>query len=144
MNISTTGLRLLMVREGVRLKAYQDQEGIWTIGVGHTSMAGPPHVYNGLVLTYEQVQNLFMNDVQKYVTGVNSALRRTANQCQFDAMTSLCYNIGVGGFTGSTVVHKFNLGDINGAANAFLMWEHPASLATRRQSERRQFLGETA
>lgn len=142
MNISSSGLRLLMARESVRLKAYKDQRGIWTIGVGHTSMAGPPEVQNGLVLTYDQVQNVFMADVQKFVAGVNAALRHPATQCQFDAMVSLCYNIGINGFQGSTVIHMFNAGAIASAANAFLMWEHPASLAARRQSERRQFLGE--
>lgn len=141
MQMSANGLKALMQREGVRLKAYQDQRGIWTIGVGHTSMAGPPTVLKGLALTEAEVEAIFARDVQKYATGVNEAIKKTPTQNQFDAMVSLCYNIGVGGFTGSTVVHRFNLGDYKGAADAFLMWEKPASLASRRVAERKQFLG---
>lgn len=142
MQMSANGLKALMQREAVRLKAYQDQRGIWTIGVGHTSMAGPPSVFRGLTLTEAEVEALFAHDILTYTNGVSAALKRPATQSQFDAMGSLTYNIGVHGFTGSTVVHKFNLGDIKGAADAFLMWEQPASLASRRIAERKQFLGE--
>lgn len=143
MEMSANGLKALMQREGVRLKAYQDQRGIWTIGVGHTSMAGPPSVFRGSTLTEQEAEDLFARDVQKYTTGVNDAIKKTPNQNQFDAMVSLCYNIGVGGFTGSSVVHRYNLGDYQGAADAFLMWEKPASLVSRRIAERKQFLGAT-
>ena len=143
MQMSANGLKALMQREGVRLKAYQDQRGIWTIGVGHTSMAGPPSVFRGLTLTEAEVEAIFAHDVAKYATGVAEAINKPATQSQFDAMTSLCYNIGVGGFTGSTVVHKFNLGEVQGAADAFLMWEKPSSLVSRRVAERKQFLGES-
>lgn len=141
MEMSVNGLKALMQREGVRLKAYQDQRGIWTIGVGHTSMAGPPSVFRGTTLTEAEVEEVFARDVKKYAAGVLAAIKKSASQSQFDAMVSLCYNIGIGGFTGSTVAHKFNLGDIKGAADAFLMWEKPASLTSRRIAERKQFLG---
>lgn len=130
-----------MGREGVRLKAYQDVRGIWTIGVGHTSAAGPPSVFQGLTIPQEEAEIIFARDVRQYEVGVTAVLKLPATQWQFDAMGSLCYNIGVGGFAGSTVVHKFNLGDIKGAANAFLMWERPAVLRARREAERLQFLG---
>lgn len=141
MQISDAGLKALMAREGVRLKAYQDVRGIWTIGVGHTSAAGHPSVFQGLTITQAEAESIFAADVRKYAAGVTEAIKWPATQCQYDAMVSLCYNIGVGGFTGSTVVHKFNLGNIQGAADAFRMWEKPSVLASRRESERKQFLG---
>ena len=36
MNISKSGIELIKRFEGLRLKAYQDSVGIWTIGYGWT------------------------------------------------------------------------------------------------------------
>jgi lysozyme len=44
------------------------------------------------------------------------------NQNQFDAMVSLVYNIGEGGFAKSSVLKAHNAGDFQGAAKAFLLW----------------------
>lgn len=44
--------------EGLRLQAYRDSGGIWTIGVGHTG----PNVGMGLTITYEQAMVLFSED----------------------------------------------------------------------------------
>ena len=38
-------------------------------------------------------------------------------------MLSLTYNIGTRAFKSSTVLKKFNLGDISAAADAFLLWD---------------------
>jgi lysozyme len=59
-------------------------------------------------------------------------------------MVSLAFNIGAGGFTTSTVDCKFNTGDVRGAADAFLIWEIPAVLKSRRETERAQFLSASA
>ena len=42
--INQQSIELIKLFEGCRLKAYQDIAGIWTIGFGHTSAAGAPHV----------------------------------------------------------------------------------------------------
>lgn len=34
--ISSDGIKALKGSEGLRLKAYQDEKGVWTIGYGHT------------------------------------------------------------------------------------------------------------
>lgn len=39
MNISKAGLDLIKEFEGLRLSAYQDSVGVWTIGYGHTRTA---------------------------------------------------------------------------------------------------------
>ncbi|WP_423245967.1 glycoside hydrolase family protein [Periweissella cryptocerci] len=36
LQLSITGRQLLKQFEGLRLKAYQDSVGVWTIGYGHT------------------------------------------------------------------------------------------------------------
>ena len=144
LTISQTGAALLAQREGLRTRAYRDIRGIWTIGVGHTAAAGEPYPCFGMEITKMEALELFQHNLLPYEAAVINALKREPTRDQFDAMVSLCYNIGEHGFAGSTVVHKFNEGDNQGAADAFLMWEHPPALRGRRESERRQFMGEEA
>jgi len=128
MDISPAGLAALAAREGVRTKAYRDTRGIWTIGVGHTAAAGEPHPHEGMTLTQQQVMELFRNDLKQYVKAVNEAVKVTSTQNQFDAMVSLCFNIGPNGFAHSSVVRDLNAGQIHAAAEAFMLWDRPAVL----------------
>lgn len=140
MQISQAGLEALADREGIRLEAYQDQRGIWTIGVGHTAAVGAPTPRAGLVITREQALSTFRNDIAGFEGNLNFYIRVPITQDEYDALCSVSFNIGEGGFDGSTILHKLNAGDIEGAADAFLMWETPPSLKGRRISERAQFL----
>ncbi|PPE78333.1 hypothetical protein C3941_19870 [Kaistia algarum] len=138
--MSADGRQKLALREGRRLKAYKDTVGVWTIGIGHTSAAGPPTVTPDLVITDAQCDEIFMRDLGKYEAAVNGALTRPVSQTSFDALTSLCYNIGPDAFAKSTVVKRINAGDLKGAAEAFLMWNRPPEIMGRRKSEYQQFL----
>jgi hypothetical protein len=73
------------------------------------------------VITRAEADRLFDADAVKYETAVSLATPN-ATQEQFDAMTSLAYNIGTAGFAKSTVAARHNMGDFEGAAAAFLMW----------------------
>lgn len=53
---------------------------------------------------------------------------------------SIVFNIGPGGFQGSTFLRKFMAGDPKGCADAILMWKKPAEIIPRRQAEADQFL----
>lgn len=140
MKTSPAGRAAIEQREGFELRAYRDQRGIPTIGVGHTSMAGPPHVYIGLMLTKAEVDQVLSRDLVQFEDAVNRDVHPAMTQNEFDALVSLAFNIGVHGFTGSAVVHFLNAGDRAAAAKAFLNWEHPSSLRARREGEMRQFL----
>jgi lysozyme len=50
MDYSNDGIGLTTTDEGLRLVAYRDSGGVWTIGWGHTG----PEVCEGLVWTREQ------------------------------------------------------------------------------------------
>lgn len=140
MVVSDVGRALIEQREGLRLQAYQDITGVWTIGYGHTSAAGPPKVTPRMKISRAQADAVLAKDLGKYEGYVSRYLKRTPTQNQFDAMVSLCYNIGPNGFWGSSVLKQFNLGHIQTAADDFLLWDKPAALKKRRQSERIQFL----
>jgi lysozyme len=129
-----------MEREGVRLTAYKDTVGVWTIGCGHTSGAGPPTVKGGMRITQAQAEAIFADDVAEFEQGVTDLIERPAEAHEFDAYVSLAYNIGLGAFAGSTTLKKFNAGDVAGAAEAILMWNIPHEIKARRRGEHQQFL----
>jgi lysozyme len=122
MKLSQNGIDLIKKFEGLRLNAYQDSVNVWTIGYGHTSMAGEPVVRAGLKITAQEAENILRRDAIKYERSVQTALTRVPNQNQFDAMVSLCYNIGGPAFARSSVCRFFNEGKFAKAANAFLSW----------------------
>ncbi|KQP38270.1 glycoside hydrolase [Methylobacterium sp. Leaf104] len=140
MNLSAIGEAVLVAREGRRLGAYRDSVGIWTIGVGHTSAAGPPLVTPGLRLTEAACDALFRRDVARYVRAVAEAVPGDLPDHAVDALVSLCFNIGPAAFARSTVVRRLRAGDRTGAAAAILMWNRPAALIPRRGAEHDQFL----
>lgn len=139
MKMSKLGRRMLTQREGIRLKAYKDSVGVWTIGIGHTSAAGPPKVTSTLKITPEECDEIFVRDLVAYEKAIDAAVTVPITQTEFDALVSLCFNIGQGGFSKSTVVRRLNSGDRDGAAKAFLMWNKPKEIIGRRTGEMLQF-----
>jgi lysozyme len=140
MEISDAGIDVLIEREGIRCEAYQDSVGVWTIGVGHTSAAGPPEVTPGLVITEVQAAEILDADLDEFEAVVNEIITQPMTQFQFDAFTSICFNIGQGAFRDSTFAARFNNNDVLGCAEAILMWNKPPEIIPRRQGEYVQFL----
>lgn len=145
MKTSRTGIDLIKKWEGCKLKAYRCSAGVLTIGYGHTSAAGAPKVVEGMIITQAQADEILVRDLVKYEAAVQKALTRSPNQNQFDAMVSLAFNIGPGAFAKSSLVRKFNAGDLAGAADAFLLWRKAGGkvlpgLENRRKDERSLFL----
>jgi lysozyme len=136
---SPRGLELLRQREGVRLKAYQDTKGIWTIGVGHTG----PEVHPGMVITQAQCDAYLAKDIKWAEECVRRHVRVPLQQHQFDALVSFIFNIGGGAFATSTLLKLLNEKQYAAAAEQFLRWVKQPELKGRRIGERAQFLGES-
>ena len=75
--VNSAARELIKRFEGLRLRAYRDAVGIWTIGYGHTSRAGPPKVTRGMKITRKQADEIFAADVQTFSDGVKRALGRS-------------------------------------------------------------------
>lgn len=91
--LSARGEQLIKGFEGLRLTAYQDQAGIWTIGWGHTG----PEVHAGLTCTAEQAHAWFDRDNDAAESVVNRLDRQREHgltQAQFDALVSFEFNTG--------------------------------------------------
>jgi len=125
--------------EGKRNKAYRDSKGLWTIGVGHLIKADEEFLKT-ITLTDYDVQELFKRDLKWCEEAVDDSVRVPLNQNQYDALYSLCFNIGETNFKKSEVVQHINKNDMSGAANAFLNWSKPPELLPRRKKERELFL----
>lgn len=139
MRMSDKGRALLTKREGVRLLSYKDTVGVWTIGVGHTTAAGPPAVGPGMKISAAECDQILSRDLVQFETAVNTACKRDLTQNQFDACVSLAFNIGAAAFARSTVVKRINQADWSGAADAFLLWNKPPEIMGRRRGEYDQF-----
>jgi lysozyme len=139
MAITKSTLSYIAEEEGKRNKAYKDTKGLWTIGVGHLIKPDEQHLITA-TLTDEEVEELLRSDLKWCSEAVEGAVKVPLQQAQFDALYSLCFNIGGTAFKNSTVVRKLNAGDMQGAADAILMWNKPPELVKRRKRERELFL----
>lgn len=96
--------------EGLRLVAYLDSVGVWTIGYGDTG----PDVVKGLTITKGQAEERLRKRLVEFEGYVNRAVKVKLTQNQFDALVSLVYNIGPTNFNSSTLLRKLNAGDYVG------------------------------
>lgn len=139
MRTSERGRALIREFEGLRLDAYQDVAGVWTIGYGSTRGVVP-----GLRITPEEADGRLTDDLARAEEAVRRAVTVPLAQSQFDSLASLAYNIGAAAFAGSTLVRKLNAGDATGAAQEFARWVHAGGkivpgLERRRERERALF-----
>ncbi len=137
MDISEKGLQVLEEREGCMLHAYPDVKGIWTIGVGHTAGAGPPIPVPGMYISQADADQIFHRDLEPCILAVNAC--GALAQCEFDAIVSLVFNIGVPAFRGSTVRRMLAEKNFHAAGRAILMWNLPPSIVPRREGEYVQY-----
>jgi lysozyme len=130
-----------MNNEGLRLEAYQDVVGVWTIGFGHTGA----EVKRGLVITPDAAKSLLLSDAETAEKCVNNCVSGIITQGQFDALCSFVFNLGCTALRNSTLLRKLNSGDDVGAAEEFSKWNHAgghivAGLTKRRLEEKELFL----
>lgn len=138
---SENGQNLTKQFEGLRLSAYADQVGVWTIGYGHTGHG----VQTGLTITQDEADAFLISDVAGAVACVNRLVTFEINQNHFDAMVDFVFNLGCASLAGSTLLRFVNTGDFANAAGQFQRWKHAGGvvvpgLLRRRQAEATLFL----
>lgn len=143
--VNKAALDLITHFEGLRLKAYKDTGGVWTIGYGHTTAAGLPEVKEGMEITKEEAQTIFARDLVKYEKFVKDFVTVPVNQNQYGALVSFCYNLGPDRLRKSTLLKKLNAGDYDGASKEFGRWIFDngvklKGLERRRAAEKELFL----
>lgn len=109
-------------------------------GWGHTG----PDVAVGVHYTDEQCAAWFAIDVTWAEETVDQHAPEGITQNQFDALVSICFNIGRANFDASTLLADLDAGDDAAAADQFLRWDRQRGkvlpgLDVRREAERTLF-----
>ena len=144
MSPSQNCFNLIETFEGCVLTAYQDANGVWTIGYGHTQ-----GVSAGITITQKQAQAFLESDVQMAAQCVDGKVGPRVTQNQFDALCSFVFNVGCSLFSTSTMLREINTGSIMNAADEFDRWVYAGSqvlpgLIKRRATEKALFLRASA
>ena len=106
--ICREAVELIARAEGLRLDAYQDVAGVWTIGRGHTGA----DVRAGLRWSLDHADEVFLQDVTATAQAVSKLLEGCTQTPQAaGAMVSLAYNIGTAAFARATVLRAPLAGD---------------------------------
>jgi lysozyme len=141
MKTSQAGIDLIKKFEGLRLEAYEDVVGVWTIGYGHTGDVQPWET-----LTEAEAEMLLVGDLEETEEGVERLVTVDLDQNEFDALVSFAFNVGLGALKSSTLLKLLNSGNRTGAAAQFKRWDKAggkvyAGLSRRRAAEAEMFLG---
>jgi GH24 family phage-related lysozyme (muramidase) len=140
MKISDAGLELIKRCEGLKLDAYKDGAGIWTIGYGSTGDIKP-----GMKITESEARRLLLTRIRLLEGSIPECVRVPLNINEFSALISFVYNVGLSAFKSSTLLKLLNEDKRKPAADEFLKWNKikgkvSKGLTLRRQAERALFL----
>lgn len=116
-SLSDTGIALIKRFEGLRLEAYQDEGGVWTIGYGHTK-----GVKRGHTITEEQAEAFLREDLASVRKAIKLYVKVPLSQRQYDALASWTFNLGVGNLRSSTLLKVINRRDYEGVPEQIVRW----------------------
>lgn len=130
--------------EGLRQTAYRDVVGVATICYGETR-----GIRMGMTATKAECDAMLLKGLQEFEQGVLACTKAAMPVRRQVAMVSFAYNVGVGGYCGSSVARLLNAGQPRAACDALLKWNKAGGvvfpgLTRRRQAERELCLSEAA
>lgn len=98
-------LDLIKKYEGFSSQAYKCPAGVWTVGWGHTGR----DINKDTILTREEAELMLKKDVANLQEQILFLLNDKPSMNELDALTSLCYNVGLGAFKKSRLLKRINL-----------------------------------
>ncbi|MFB0924379.1 MAG: lysozyme [Vicingaceae bacterium] len=104
MNISQIGLELIKKFEGFSAVPYKCPAGKNTIGYGHT-IESDPFIKK---ITQSAAEELLKHDLSRIFVFIKRVVEVPLSQGQSDALCSLIYNWGIGGFVRSKGLKHLN------------------------------------
>ncbi len=136
--------------EGFSAKPYLCPCGVPTIGWGTTHYPnGTSVALKDAIITRTAADYFLTCTLVTFEIKMKQVTTRQPTAHQWAAMLDLTYNIGVSAFAGSTLLKKFNAGDLAGTAEQFMAWDKGhvhgqvvvlPGLEKRRAKERELFL----
>ena len=148
MNVSKAAIALIKHHEGVRSRPYRCPANLWTVGVGHLIGDGKslPDSWNR-TFSQEEIDGILKSDLRRFELGVHKMLPNVPlRQCEFDAIISFCFNLGLGCFQRSTLRQALLRGDKKAAMESLVKYCRAGGkilrgLQTRRLDEKALFEG---
>lgn len=98
-------LEIIKKYEGFSSQAYKCPAGVWTVGWGHTGR----DINKDTILTREEAELMLKKDVANLQEQILFLLDDKPSTNELDALTSLCYNVGLGAFKKSRLLKRINL-----------------------------------
>ena len=157
---SEEGIKLIKHFEGIHYKPYLCPALLYTVGVGH--LLAPEQTKLPLnkrkewvldpklnrTYTEEEVDDLLKKDLRRFELGVLRYITIPLKQCEFDALVSFSFNLGLGTLQRSSVRSKLNRGEKEAAMDTLLMYRRAGGkilkgLERRRAAEVNLFFKET-
>jgi lysozyme len=140
--LTQAGLDMIAQFEGFAPTPYNDPPGStkYSIGFGHQIQPGE----NLTRVTLDEAKALLAKDTAHAQDVVRSVITRPLTDAQFNALTSLVYNIGESAFRAGTIPTKVNAGDFARVAQTMQAYNKSggqvnASLVKRRAVEASAF-----
>ena len=142
--VNQRGIDLIKKWEGFRAKAYLCPAGVPTIGYGNTFYPDGRKVKLGDTISHEEAERLLKITLNQFAKEVDKLVKVQVTDNQFSALVSLAYNIGIGAFSGSTLLRLLNQGNYDKVSAQFDRWnraggEISLGLINRRNEERKLF-----
>ena len=144
MQTSGAGIRFIQSFEELRVMQYKDQGGKWTIIWRHLIL---PNEDFSAGVTGAQADAMFVSDLKRCAENpVMRFVHVAMQQNQFDALVSICYNIGEGNFEESHLLKYLNEGrPLPMVGDQFIRWDKVNGLVSnglyaRRSAERDIFI----
>lgn len=138
MKTSDKGIAFIKSFETLRLQAYKPvrTEKYYTIGYGHYG----PDVIPGMVITEPEAEALLQTDLVDFEICVNrSTAGWNLRQCQFDALVSFTFNVGVNAIQNSTLLKLIKQGASEKAIrDEFARWCYSDGRVLKGLQRRRQ------
>ena len=107
-SVNQETVNLVKMFEGFEPVAYKDVVGVWTIGYGNTFYLDGKRVKEGDNISHAQGEKLLKDTLEHFAKQVTDEIRVQLTDCQFGALVSFTYNVGIGAFRRSTLLRKVN------------------------------------
>lgn len=120
--------------EGLRLSAYQDGAGVWTIGYGHTS-----GVRRGDKINKITAETYLEDDLSPIIDQLGCA-RQVRTLGQLDALADFAFNLGMGRLLASTLWKRVQAGaPVREVQREFRKWVYVNGKRSKGLEKRREW-----
>lgn len=115
-------VKFLIQEEKPMPRAYKDQAGKDTIGVGHLIRKPEENRYLSITLNSREIQDLLFLDIARIEDGIKPLIKVPLTKNQMVALTSFVFNVGIPKFKTSTMLKLINEGKLREASLEFPRW----------------------